>query len=315
MPEHARSRRRQWLIRAGVAALYIAVGVLLILIARDLDWADARKSLLALSPSRLATATACSLATYALYAGFEWLAARQVGISLPRRTVCAIGFASYACNLTLGATIGALALRVRLYAARSIAPARAASAVAFNLLTNWSGYLLVLGTALVVWPGSVPAAWPVGPGAARAIGVAAVCCWLFYLGICWRGSGRSWRIRGAELHLPKARIAGLQAVLATPVWLLSAASLALLMGDADYRVVLVSLLVSAVAGLIVRIPAGLGVTEAVMLSSLGSTLGQGHVLAALLAYRCVHYLLPLLLGLGVALVLEWRGKHGTGVRS
>ena len=97
--------------------------------------------------------------------------------------------------------------------------------------------------------------------------------------------------------------------LAAPVWLLSATSVAVLMMDADYRLVLVALLASAVAGLVVRIPAGLGVTEAVMLASLGSTLGQGHVLAALLAFRCVHYLLPLLLGLIVTVILEWRGRR------
>lgn len=309
MPEGAGSGRRKWLVRAGVAGLYLALAALLFMLARDLDWADARGALLALSPSQLALAMACSLSTYALYAGFEWLAARQVGIALPRTTVCAIGFASYACNLTLGATIGALALRMRLYTARGIAPAKAASAVAFNLLTNWSGYLFVLGAALVVLPASLPDAWPAPSIAARAAGIVALCAWLVYLGLCWRSSGRRWRIRGVELRLPNVRTAAIQLALAAPVWLLSAASLAVLMMDADYRLVLVALLASAVAGLIVRIPAGLGVTEAVMLASLGATLGQGRVLAALLAFRCVHYLLPLLLGLIVTGFLEWRGRR------
>ena len=309
MPESSRTARRKWLVRVGVAGLYLAVATLLFLVARDLDWEDARSSLLALSPSQLAVATICSLSTYALYAGFEWLAARNVGITLPRSTVGAIGFASYACNLTLGATVGALALRIRLYTARGIAPAKAASAVAFNLLTNWSGYLFVLGAALVLLPGSVPEAWPVTSVAARAAGIAALGAWLLYFGFCWRSAGRRWRIRGVELRLPDARTAGVQLALAAPVWLLSAASIAVLMMDADYRLVLVALLASAVAGLVVRIPAGLGVTEAVMLASLGSTLGQGHVLAALLAFRCVHYLLPLLLGLIVTGILEWRGRR------
>ena len=309
MPESSHTARRKWLVRVGVAGLYLAVATLLFLVARDLEWEDARSSLLALSPSRLAVATICSLSTYTLYAGFEWLAARKVGITLPRKTVGAIGFASYACNLTLGATVGALALRIRLYTARDVAPAKAASAVAFNLLTNWSGYLFVLGAALVLLPGSLPEAWPVSPVAARAAGSAALCAWLLYFGFCWHSAGRRWRIRGVELRLPDARTAGIQLALAAPVWLLSATSVAVLMMDADYRLVLVALLASAVAGLVVRIPAGLGVTEAVMLASLGSTLGQGHVLAALLAFRCVHYLLPLLLGLIVTVILEWRGRR------
>jgi hypothetical protein len=68
----------------------------------------------------------------------------------------------------------------------------------------------------------------------------------------------------------------------------------------------------AVAGLVLRVPAGLGVLEAVGVALLaGGTLGQDKVLAALLAYRALYYLVPLVLA-SVALGLaELRLRHVT----
>jgi uncharacterized membrane protein YbhN (UPF0104 family) len=67
-----------------------------------------------------------------------------------------------------------------------------------------------------------------------------------------------------------------------------------------------------VAGLVLRVPAGLGVLEAVGVALLaGEKLGQDEVLAALLAYRALYYFVPLALAavaFGVA-ELRWRDRE------
>ena len=69
------------------------------------------------------------------------------------------------------------------------------------------------------------------------------------------------------------------------------------------------LLVSSIAGVIVHIPAGIGVLEAVFLALLaGEHMSQGVIIAALLAYRVLYYFIPLLLALIAYLVLESRAK-------
>jgi uncharacterized membrane protein YbhN (UPF0104 family) len=58
------------------------------------------------------------------------------------------------------------------------------------------------------------------------------------------------------------------------------------------------------ANLVIRVPGNLGVLEAVFLGLLGGRAGVAEILAALLAYRAVFYLAPLLLALAVYAWLE-----------
>ena len=56
---------------------------------------------------------------------------------------------------------------------------------------------------------------------------------------------------------------------------------------------------SAIAGTIVRVPAGLGVIETVFITLLGGEIPEERLLAAFLVYRAIYYLAPLLLALVV----------------
>ena len=58
----------------------------------------------------------------------------------------------------------------------------------------------------------------------------------------------------------------------------------------------------AIAGVITHVPAGLGVLEAVFIALLSHQLGRNELLAALILYRFLYYLAPLLLACYVA----WR---------
>lgn len=82
----------------------------------------------------------------------------------------------------------------------------------------------------------------------------------------------------------------------------------LLPGEAFYPSILGILLISCVAGVVAHIPAGLGVLETVFLALLHGQLAQGTLVAALLGYRTLYYLVPLLLAVLVYLILEKRAK-------
>jgi uncharacterized membrane protein YbhN (UPF0104 family) len=73
-----------------------------------------------------------------------------------------------------------------------------------------------------------------------------------------------------------------------------------------WPLVLATLLLSAVASAMVHIPAGIGVLEAVFVAVLGTLAPEPRLLAALLAYRAVYYLLPLLLALAFYAAFEAR---------
>jgi uncharacterized membrane protein YbhN (UPF0104 family) len=64
-----------------------------------------------------------------------------------------------------------------------------------------------------------------------------------------------------------------------------------------------------VAGVITHVPAGLGVLEAVFVALLAHQLPQSRLLAALLAYRAIYYLLPLAIATVAYALTEVRAKR------
>jgi glycosyltransferase 2 family protein len=65
-------------------------------------------------------------------------------------------------------------------------------------------------------------------------------------------------------------------------------------------------MMAAIIAAIAHIPAGLGALEATFIALLGDRLAQPQLLAALLVYRAVYYIVPLLLALIVYFGLEAR---------
>ena len=93
-----------------------------------------------------------------------------------------------------------------------------------------------------------------------------------------------------------------------PILLMGGIVYLLLQGQAPYPTVLGVLMLGAVAGAITHVPAGLGVLEAVFVLVLGASIARPDLLAALLTYRALYYLGPLLLALLVYLTLEMRSR-------
>jgi glycosyltransferase 2 family protein len=82
----------------------------------------------------------------------------------------------------------------------------------------------------------------------------------------------------------------------------------LLGGAVDYPTVLSVLLIAAIAGVMLHIPAGLGVTEAVFIALLSHRIPEHQLLGALLAYRAIFYLTPLLVGALLYVKVEMRTR-------
>jgi uncharacterized membrane protein YbhN (UPF0104 family) len=87
----------------------------------------------------------------------------------------------------------------------------------------------------------------------------------------------------------------------------------LMQGNAHYATSLAVVMVASVAGIISRIPGGLGVLEAVSIAVLAPQLGEAKVLAGVLAYRAIYYLMPLVLAsMGLVALEAINRKSGDG---
>ena len=310
----ARLTQRPWwpLARRVFTVLFLA-GVLALVVhqARSVEWASVLKTLRGYSSSVLLGAGAFAALSHAIYAGYDLIGRYQTRHRLPVREAVGVGFVSYAFNINLGSLVGGLAMRFRLYARLGLTVNVISEVLALSLVTNWLGYLFIGGAVFALAPIDLPADWKIGGAGLRALGVAMVLAALAYLALCAFAKRRDWTVRGHPLSLPKGRIAVLQLVLSVANWSVMAAVVwVLLRGQIDYASVLTVLLIAAVAGVIAHVPAGLGVLEAVFVALLSHRAPAHALIAALLAYRALYYLLPLALALPVFLALDARGRKG-----
>jgi uncharacterized membrane protein YbhN (UPF0104 family) len=289
----------RWRQALGIAFTVLVLG-LVVHLARRMDWGSALLALQQLPATALAAAAAFAALSHVLYCGYDLIGRRQTGHRLATGQVATVGFISYAFNLNLGSLVGGVALRYRLYARLGLSVAVVTQVLAWSMLTNWLGYLLLAGGVLLLAPPAFPPDWGV---AAASLPVVGAMLWLAvggYLLLCAGPRHREWRWRGQRLRLPSLPWALLQLGLASVNWLVIAAIVwCLLQQQVDYAQVLGVLLLAAVAGVVTHVPAGLGVLEAVFLGLLGGRVPAAQLLAVLLAYRTVYYLLPLLLAAGL----------------
>lgn len=306
----AKARWHIWGKRLLTLLFVILIPVLLFSLARNLDWAEVRQSLFAYKPGTLAIGLLLALASYLVFASYDLLARAYTGHQLPARQVLPVAFVCYAFNLNFTTWVGGVALRYRLYGRLGLDTPTITRILTLGLLTNWMGYLLLAGCVFASGFVKLPATWAVGATGLRLIGVLMVAVAVGYLLACAFAKRRTWHLRGHELTLPSIRLALCQVALGASNWALMAALIYwLLPGDLFYPSVLGVLLISCVAGVVAHIPAGLGVLEAVFLALLHGQLGQGSLVAALLGYRTLYYLIPLAVAVITYLVLEQRARQ------
>jgi uncharacterized membrane protein YbhN (UPF0104 family) len=233
-----------------------------------------------------------------LYGCFDLLGRRLSAHKLPAWRSWAIAVTSYAFNLNLGSLVGGVALRARLYARAGLDEASIAQVVGVSLATNWLGYGLLAGALFAAGVIVPPARAPISAETLRWLGALMVALALAYVALCAVARGHEWTVRGKRLHLPSPQLAVLQLAMSSANWALMGAAMYMLLGDkVDYGSALGVLMAAAIVGVLTPIPAGLGVLEAVYLALLGSTLGQGPLMGAVLAYRALYFVLPLAGGL------------------
>lgn len=303
--------RRWWphLRRALGIVFFAGVGWLVFTQVRGVDWGEVLATLQRRPVQGLLRATAFAALSFALYSCFDLLGRHVTAHSLGTRQVMAVNFVCYAFNLNIGALLGGVAFRYRLYARLGLAADVITRIVVISMMTNWLGYLLLAGLVFLCWP---PLLWGADAVLVQACGVALLIVPLVYLYLCANARRRSWHVRGYAITLPSLRLSLLQLLMSSLNWILMAAAIfTLLEQRIAFSAVLGALFAAAIAGVITHVPAGLGVLEAVFLALLSQQIASSELLAALLAYRAIYYLAPLALAAVLYLLMEARsGKCG-----
>jgi uncharacterized membrane protein YbhN (UPF0104 family) len=302
----------QWAKRLLKICFLALIAYLLIRQARSIEWDKVAAAIYQRSGPALLAAAGLAAASHLLYACFDLMGKHLTGHRLPAKTVMGITFVCYAFNLNLGSVIGGVAMRYRLYSRFGLDSTVITRIAANSMLTNWSGYLLLAGLAFWWRPLPLPAEWKLDSGGLRLVGMAMVAAALAYVLLCAFAKQRDWTLRGHGITLPPWKLAVVQLLVSCANWLLMSGLVYLLLQrKIDFPTVVAVLLTAAIAGVITHVPAGLGVLEAVFVALLSQQLGRNELLAALILYRFLYYLAPLVLACVVYFVTEARVKqHG-----
>jgi uncharacterized membrane protein YbhN (UPF0104 family) len=298
-----------WIKRVVGVVFLAVVAFLLVRYARTVDWDEVRRSVMDLPRPVLMKAFLFAAASHFVYSLLDLVGRHYTGHRLSSGKVMQISFISYAFNLNLGSLVGGIGFRYRLYGKLGVRYGNITRVVTLSMITNWLGYILLAGLVFTIAPLQLPAQWGVDPEELRLVGVGLLAATVAYLGLCAFSRRRCWTVRGHDIDLPSLRMAFAQLAISCSHWMtMAAVPWMLLQGQVDYPTALTVLLIAAIAGVMLHIPAGLGVTEAVFIALLSHRVPQHQILGALLAYRALFYLVPLLAGALLYLKVEMRTR-------
>jgi phosphatidylglycerol lysyltransferase len=277
-------------------ALWALHGALHVHSYRELAAALGRIPASSLLLSLLATITG-----YAVLTGHDVLAVRYVGRTLPLRDIGLAALLSNAIGNNIGNTLlTGSAVRYWIYTDAGLSALQVGRIVLFCSLGFWLGYLALCALAFLVAPLSLPATLQLGVEISRPLGVLALLLLATWLALCLRG--RPFVLGTLRLELPSPPLTlGQVAIGAADLLLMATALYVLLPGGSapGFFAFLAVFLIALVAGTASQVPGGLGVFEAVVVLLLGPQTDLRTLAAALLAFRAIYLVLPLLAAVAV----------------
>jgi len=305
---------RKGLRRLGVAASVIIVAVSIIIFGRTLlkiDFAQFESAFRATGANQIFLAFGLASTSYLALTGYDALALRHLGSKVPYPLTALASFTSYAISFTLGfPLVTGGAVRFWIYGPAGLSAGKIASLTVVAGITFWLGMGLVLAFGFLFDPQAIGEINRLPEGANRAIGLGlivllvAYLAWVTRLRLQGRGVLLHFRLPGPMLTLGQTALGVIDVCAA-------AGALYVLLPSGhgvSYFAFAALYSFAAMLGIASHSPGGLGVFEATMIKGVGGSADK--LLAALLLFRVVYYIVPFVLALALLgaheAVRRWR---------
>jgi uncharacterized membrane protein YbhN (UPF0104 family) len=303
--------RHHPIIRAfGISAMLAVFGAAVWLLAqefRQVDLGEVNSRLHDFSILTLLLSVILASGSYLTLTSFDYIGLRYALKPLPYRQSALPSFIAYVFSNNIGLSIfGSLAFRFRLYSYYGLSIAQVTKVVLFCAATFWLGLLSLGGFLFLIAPPPSMTVLVVSPLVYRLIGSLALSIIFMYLRACWH-QPETVTICKRQLKLPSGQQAAAQIGVGMIDWLFSAGSLYILLPDVgrpDWLPFISLFIVASVTSAISHVPAGLGVFDSIILAALARTLPASAEVSALVVFRTVYYLIPLLLATSLMTGIE-----------
>jgi phosphatidylglycerol lysyltransferase len=278
--------------------LFVAALEVLRVELRAVTWRDLSADVWQTPPARLLFALALTALNYAALTGYDLIAFAYIGKRLPRSRVVAASFLAYAISNNVGfAMLSGASVRYRFYTRWGVTAEELSRIVFSYSVTFWLGLFALGGLSLAVTPIPAAAGLP-----ARTLIVPAG--WVLmlippaYL-VLTLARRAPLRVARFTLPLPTPTIALGQIAISILDWALAGAVLYSLLPPhaPPFLTFLGTFLVAILIGMVSHVPGGVGVFEGLMVLLLGPYLTSAELIPALVVFRAVYYLVPLVVAL------------------
>jgi uncharacterized membrane protein YbhN (UPF0104 family) len=299
---------------ASIGVLCFA-GFALFRMLRDIDPDRVAAAVMAIPSSHIALCALFVAGAYVTLTFYDFFSLRTIGARhVPYRIAAMAAFTSYSIGHNLGATVfTGGAIRFRIYSAYGLSIVDVAKIAFVTGLTFWLGNAFVLGLGMAISPQAASAIDRLPIFVNQAIGFVILFVIAFYL-VWLRGGTRQVGVKGVNVVLPNAPLTLVQILIGVFDLGLSALGMYMLLPaqpPAELLPFVVIFVLATLLGFISHTPGALGVFDAAILLAL-SQYQREELLATLLVFRFIYYVIPFTLALCVMAGRElWLAKAGS----
>ena len=275
---------------------------------RHYSLSDIFDAILAIPKRNLIAACIACLAGYVALSLYDFLALNYVGGRVAWWKWMLAGMLGFAISNNAGhAVVSGGAIRYRLYTRWRITGGDILKMLTFSGFTYFLGCAAIVVIGFFLIPHDVMAQ---SSGANMGLGALFIFCLgvlLAYFGMAIFFRGKQIKIGQIVFYVPRPKIAFLQMVLGITDSILAGMVLYFCLipfWDIPFGTYIGLFVVAQTTGVFSQVPGGIGVFETIFLLALPDSVDKATVFGALLAYRIIYYVLPLLGVGGLFIVYE-----------
>ncbi|MBR5130714.1 MAG: UPF0104 family protein [Alphaproteobacteria bacterium] len=296
---------------------FILAAIMLYVQLSKYPFSDIKKALLEIPTKNVVYACFASFLGYVALSSYDYLALKYIGRKLAAWKWILVGFIGFSISNNAGhAIVSGGAVRYRLYTRWRFKTNEIVKMVTFSGFTYLFACfaLIVLGYFLTpshaLGAGSMSTFTTHLVTALSAIGLLGY----FALTLCYK---KLIRIKKLQFNMPSFKMALAQVVLGSADIVLAALVLYFVLipfVQIPFDIFIGVFIIAQVLGVFSQVPGGLGVFEGLFMVILPGDNNAAHLFGALIAYRIIYYLLPLLISAVVLGIYENRLRYKRKVR-
>lgn len=287
--------------------IFVAVVYAIYRLTEEVSYDDVVTAMARTGYDQIALAVFFTFMSFASLCVYDWNALEFIGRKRPLPEVALTAFSAYAVGNAAGfGMLSGGAIRYRAYSRAGLAPDEIGRIVAFVSLSFMLGLAVVTALSLIPMSSEIAPLVGIDAFALRAIAIAVLVGFAILIII---GQRRSLTFAGVTLSLADTPTLSRQFLITVADLAFSCSVVyALLPTEAAISWPAFFAIYSIAIGIGVasHVPGGIGVFETIIIASLGPTTNIDAVLASLVVYRLIYYVLPLIIAIILVTITELR---------